>query len=479
MSSLLSDEPFAGSPGESPSSPGEVNPQNSFVDSKLQSPTVRGVIPTVAVPSYAERFKSSLRNLKKISNPTFLADGTPMVQAPTLVLMKTAEIWKDHIVAHFHGTCPPPGKIFADLNTVWGKFGDITISMRSENSCLIYFPNVQSREWVLQVGYWQVDHCAVSVFPWTAEGTLQDLELRFAPTWVILKSIPPQLYSLDGISVVASAIGEPLHTEKSRLEPYHFGDTKVKIEIDLSVLPPEVVEVRDAENNSVRIKIEYPKLPPKCCNYGKFGHLMNRCPKPPMKRKFQHPAREKERVKVAMAPPSVSVSESKMEVVTVGSELTLAQSGDEAIIEAASSASPSTQKRARSRSRARARRRSRSTHPAFRLRATSCDGAGEVAYDGSDDKLGSEAPEEKFSNLEKVADERNDLGGDNLKNVTAKSDEEGSIWLQPKSAKRAQKQKARQALWNASGGQFLKNSSSSFLNREKPRGGEKISDRLL
>lgn len=55
-------------------------------------------------------------------------------------------------------------------------------------------------------------------------------ELTTAPTWDVLKNVPPQMYSLDGISVIASAIGEPLHTEKSLLDPYHFGDTKVKVE---------------------------------------------------------------------------------------------------------------------------------------------------------------------------------------------------------------------------------------------------------
>ncbi|KAF3561764.1 hypothetical protein DY000_02017350 [Brassica cretica] len=102
--------------------------------------------------------------------------------------------------------------------------------------------------------------------------------------YVVLKNVPPQLYSLDGICVVASGIGDPLQTEKSRLDPYHFGDTKVKVEIDLSQTPPEVVEVRDTQGNSVRINVEYPNLPPKCLNCGKYGHLMNRCHKPLVKK---------------------------------------------------------------------------------------------------------------------------------------------------------------------------------------------------
>lgn len=101
-----------------------------------------------------------------------------------------------------------------------------------------------------------------------------------APTWVVLQDVPRQLYSLKGISTIASAIGDPLHTENSKLEPFHLGDTKVKVEISLDSQPPSAVIVRDTQGYSVRVNVRYPRPPPKCCNCGKFGHLMNCCPKP-------------------------------------------------------------------------------------------------------------------------------------------------------------------------------------------------------
>lgn len=91
---------------------------------------------------------------------------------------------------------------------------------------------------MLDVGYWQEGNVAFSVYPWSTDGHLAARELTSAPTWAVLKNVPPQLYSLDGISVVASGIGEPLHMEKSRLDPYHFGDMKVKVEINLEAPPP-------------------------------------------------------------------------------------------------------------------------------------------------------------------------------------------------------------------------------------------------
>ncbi|RID78366.1 hypothetical protein BRARA_A01204, partial [Brassica rapa] len=318
---------------------------NRDLEVKLQSPSGPTSIPAAKVPSYAARFKSSLRNLRKISDPSFLADGTPVVQAPESVLLQTSELWKDHVVAHFHGRRPSAAKIIADLNPVWGKFGNITVRTVSDTCVLIFIPSVQTREWVLQVGYWQADRCAFSVYPWTADGNLAAQELLFAPTWAVLKNVPPQLYSLDGISVVASGIGDPLHTEKSRLDPYHFGDTKVKIEIDLSKALPEVVEVRDSQGNSVRVNIEYPSLPPKCINCGKFGHLLNRCHKPSSKI-FQTQKQGKV-VSVVKAVKEVSLAATSQEEVLVGPV--------EEVQEQKSSASSRSRRRSRSRARARAR----------------------------------------------------------------------------------------------------------------------------
>lgn len=369
--------PLMANPVTSPSSSSPIDPGGASpsvladrgntsltrsLEMKLQSPMLPTSIPAARVPSYAARFKASLRNLRKISNPSFLADGTPVVQAPESVLWKTSELWKDHVVAHFHGRRPSAEKIVADLNPVWGKFGRITVRTVSDTCVLIFIPSVQTREWVLQVGYWQADRCDFSVYPWTADGNLAAQELIFAPRWVILKNVLPQLYSLDGISVVASGVGEPLHTEKSRLDPFHFGDTKVKVEVDLSKSLPEVVEVRDTQGNAVRVDIEYPSLPPKCINCGRFGHLLNRCHKPLMRRSMPKKKEKLEKV--------ISVVKSSEEMLLVEkSETALSENRESDLSEnrevdaKAQNVKARSRSRRRSRSRARARARALSSPP--------------------------------------------------------------------------------------------------------------------
>lgn len=216
----------------------------------------------------------------------------------------------------------------------------------------------------------------------------------------------------------------------------------MKIEIDLSVIPPDVVEVRDTENNSVRIRIEYPKLPPKCCNCGKFGYLMNRCPKPLMR--FNHRTRsqvkEKEKVKVALALPLVSVSGTT----TVEKPLQVEEvQAIEAAPEVNVGSSTSTQRRARSRSRARARRRrSLSQLPSQGRKLLSSDDeeVGEtntLEISGKNSVITSEIKErrmesEKHNYSTKGADENTDL---------EPTDGE-HLWLLPKAARKAQRQRA-------------------------------------
>ncbi|KAG7588723.1 Zinc finger CCHC-type superfamily [Arabidopsis suecica] len=244
---------------------------------------VGAISPSVELP-WASKFKASLRNLKQMSPPSFLEDGTPVVIAPPNVLLKTAEMWKGHLVAQFHGLSPHPSKIFSDLNPIWGRYGNITVRLISDTAALIFIPSPNTRQWVVDIGFWQAGNCSCTVYPWSPDGPLVLEELQTAPTWAILKNVPPQLYSLDGISVIASGIGEPLHTEKSRLDPINIGTTKVKVVIKLDSPLPASVVVRDIQGNSARIAIEYPRPPPKCLNCGRYGHLLSRCPKPLMKK---------------------------------------------------------------------------------------------------------------------------------------------------------------------------------------------------
>ncbi|CAH8332201.1 unnamed protein product [Eruca vesicaria subsp. sativa] len=78
--------------------------ENLDLEMKLQSSSIPASILSSDASSYAEHFKYSLRNLQKISYLTFLEDRTPVMQAPADILLQTVDMWKEHIIAQFHGT---------------------------------------------------------------------------------------------------------------------------------------------------------------------------------------------------------------------------------------------------------------------------------------------------------------------------------------------------------------------------------------
>lgn len=202
-----------------------------------------------------------LRNLKKIASPSFSDDGTPTMQAPDFVLLLSSDVWKDHLVAHFHGLPPSPAKIFVDLNPIWGTHGRISARRYADQSCLIFIPSEASRKWVLDVGFWQSGNCAFTVTEWSTSVNLASIKLDYAPLWVILKNVPTQLYSLEGLSVIAFGLGVPLYTERAHLTPNRFGIARVKVVMKLNQKFPSAVRVRDKLGNSVTIQADYPHIP--------------------------------------------------------------------------------------------------------------------------------------------------------------------------------------------------------------------------
>lgn len=63
------------------------------------------------------------------------------------------------------------------------------------------------------MGYWQVSNCVVTASMWIMDASLELQNFVSALTWVNLKNVHPLLYSLDRISIIASGIDDPLHTE--------------------------------------------------------------------------------------------------------------------------------------------------------------------------------------------------------------------------------------------------------------------------
>ncbi|ESQ51512.1 hypothetical protein EUTSA_v10017861mg [Eutrema salsugineum] len=158
---------------------------------------------------WAAKMNPLSRNLYRATEPEYLEDGTPKVTIPQHVLLRGLENQKEYIL-----------------------------------------------------GLWHVDDCLMFVASWTPEASLAIPETKTIPVWVTLKKIPNILYSIPGISHIASGLGAPMATNKPRLDPILMGEAKILVEVELTLS---------------MVDVEYAWLPSKCSKCGRLGHKIKRC----------------------------------------------------------------------------------------------------------------------------------------------------------------------------------------------------------
>ncbi|XP_010551658.1 PREDICTED: uncharacterized protein LOC104822216 [Tarenaya hassleriana] len=218
-----------------------------------------------------------LRNLSRVTTPVISADGKLRVRVPSSVLLEASQTWKGHLVGHFLGVAPSGSKIFQSLNPIWGWKSRIHVRRVNDSTCLFHVADLSTREWILEVGIWRVGDTMFTVAEWSPTASFRKTTLKSAPVWVSLSDIPAELYSLQGISYISCGIGEPLHTERMRLDPFNVGRARVKIEVQLGSPLPDTIEIEDDSGGIVVIKALYDWLPPRCTSCHEFGHREMNC----------------------------------------------------------------------------------------------------------------------------------------------------------------------------------------------------------
>ncbi|XP_019083110.1 PREDICTED: uncharacterized protein LOC104700716 isoform X3 [Camelina sativa] len=107
--------------------------------------------------------------------------------------------------------------------------------------------------------------------------TFDLLEISTIPVWVTLKNIPHRLYSIPGISHIASGLGAPMATYKPRLDPSLMGEAKILVEVELSKAFPPRIAAADKRGNISMVNVEYAWIPAVCGDCGQLGHKASRC----------------------------------------------------------------------------------------------------------------------------------------------------------------------------------------------------------
>ncbi|GJY63014.1 RNA-directed DNA polymerase, eukaryota, reverse transcriptase zinc-binding domain protein [Tanacetum coccineum] len=188
---------------------------------------------------------------KKLSfKPTIVTDnGVEVVIFDEVLTRKGCERWNLTVSGHFVGYKMAPNELRYNIRRMWAKYGVRDIIVNYDGTCLFKFKDIEGLNSVIEKGPWMV---------------------------------PLEAWSVDGISALASSLGNPLIMDTMTANMCHngvgrlnFARVLVEMEADKEFKKSIEVQYRDSVNNikgTKKVNVSYDWKPLVCSHCQVFGH---------------------------------------------------------------------------------------------------------------------------------------------------------------------------------------------------------------
>lgn len=132
-----------------------------------------------------------------------------MVAPPAEVFERGAQMWKHMLVGQFLGASPSFSEIKRMVDTQWRKFGPVKISSTDKRVTFFRFNSEDNCSSVLD-RIWYLFDKPLILKRWVPGMNLEAYRTEEFPMWVRLMNVLANLWKLEGLGFVASAVGTPL-----------------------------------------------------------------------------------------------------------------------------------------------------------------------------------------------------------------------------------------------------------------------------
>lgn len=139
---------------------------------------------------------------------------------------------------------------------------------------LVRIPSDYLRQKILEKRVWYVGDSMFQAVQWTSSASPSSPPLDSIQIWAHLTGIPLDLRHQQGLSLVAGLVGEPKETDDFTLNLVSLTLSHVKVEVDLTIPLPSVVEFTRESGEVVEVSVAYPWVPPTCTHCKELGHIM-------------------------------------------------------------------------------------------------------------------------------------------------------------------------------------------------------------
>lgn len=245
-----------------------VEPLSSTTHSLLPDP-----------PSLVEKIRASEnKTMRRLAPVTLAPSGRPRVLILDSVFQKGAEMHKDFIICYFNGKAPPFNQIQSVFNHMWGKGKRLEIHNNPLNrSAIVRIPSDYLRQKILEKNIWYVGDSIFHTSQWSSQHSASTPSLKAIRIWAHLIGVPLDLRHEEGLSLVAVLVGDPKETDDFTKNLVSLTVSHVKVEVDLTLPLPPVVEFERESGEVVEVNVHYPWVPPTCSHCHELGHIVRNC----------------------------------------------------------------------------------------------------------------------------------------------------------------------------------------------------------
>ncbi|MFS7915825.1 putative transcription factor interactor and regulator CCHC(Zn) family [Helianthus anomalus] len=175
----------------------------------------------------------------------------------------------------------------------WKKFG-LQKSMMNANGFFFFkFANKEGMLNVLKEGPWIIRSQPLFLSVWSPTARLEKKEVEKILVWVKIHDVPIVAYTEDGLSMIATTIGEPklldAYTISMCTDAWgrsSYARALIEISAENAFKEEVVIAVPEPEGEGfikVKMNVEYEWSPCRCDHCKVFGHADESCPKQPRK----------------------------------------------------------------------------------------------------------------------------------------------------------------------------------------------------
>ncbi|XP_022015014.1 uncharacterized protein LOC110914533 [Helianthus annuus] len=173
----------------------------------------------------------------------------------------------------------------------WKRFGLQKAMMNANGFFFFKFADEAGMLNVLKEGPWIIRSQPMFLHIWSPTSKLEKKEVKKLQVWVKIHDVPIAAYTEDGLSMIATAIGEPkmLDTYTSSMCTDNWGRSSyaralVEISAENGFKEELVIAVPELEGegfSKMILSVEYEWSPLRCAHCKVFGHSDDSCPRQP------------------------------------------------------------------------------------------------------------------------------------------------------------------------------------------------------